>query len=467
MLLQHGFLGSNFWYSALAQDLAQRTNSIVVVPNIPSFGFFTCSGCSLSAVPMQQGVAALFIDPNRTSLNASATAAGYQGVLPEDFVLTGHSAGGGLAAGAGGFYADAVTPATNALKGVVMYDGVSSNGTFAGAVASLNRLNVPLYQIAAPPQAWNANGQTTSDLVALHPDQFVGDVLANGSHVDSLIGGNPTIDFLSQLLIKPSPPGNTQAVYTLANGWINDFYVGAGPEAPQYGIYGTAGQPIIMGNASAVVLPTPLASQLGPIEKLMKKLTGLIMPLIFGGSPSSVTVTPVTPVAANPTVTSPTANGVTGVKTGNTTLTIQVGSRTYNAPADWYFPTQADGSVQADGVIWLQHGFWPRARSTPCWPDRWRSRPTASSSRPHCRPSRRCSAQPAPSTAPRCRRPSRRCSLGSGRTEHQRQPAGYQGTLPEDFAIAGHSAGGGLAMAVAGDYVGSRRPPPTTTSSAW
>ncbi|MDX1888223.1 lipocalin family protein [Mycolicibacterium sp. 050158] len=257
MLLQHGFLGSNFWYSGLAQDLAQRTNSIVVVPNIPSFGFFTCSGCTLSAVPMQQGVAALFVDPSRTALNASAAAAGYQGVLPENVVLTGHSAGGGLAAAAGGFYADAVTPATNALKGVVMYDGVSSNGTFAGAVASLDRLNVPLYQIAAPPQAWNANGQTTNDLVALHPNQFVGDVLANGSHVDSLIGGNPTIDFFSQLFIKPSPPGNTQAVYTLANGWINDMYAGLGPTNGGYGTYGAPDQYVVLGQAAAVVLGPP------------------------------------------------------------------------------------------------------------------------------------------------------------------------------------------------------------------
>ena len=27
------------------------------------------------------------------------------------------------------------------------------------------------------------------------------------------------------------------------------------------------------------------------------------------------------------------------------------------APARWYFPTQADGSVDARGVIYLQHGF--------------------------------------------------------------------------------------------------------------
>jgi lipocalin len=257
MLLQHGFLGSKSWYSALAQDLAQRTNSIVVVPNIPSFGFFTCNGCTLSSVAMQQGVATLFVDPSRASLNASAAAAGYQGVLPEKFVLTGHSAGGGLATAAGGFYATAVAPSDNDLLGVVMYDGVSSNGTFSGALAALSALSIPVYQIAAPPQPWNANGQTTADLVALNPGQFVGVTLANGSHVDSLIGGVPIIDFVSQLVIKRSPPGNTQAVYTLANGWINDMYAGTGPANPVYGIYGAPDQYIVLGQAAAVVLGPP------------------------------------------------------------------------------------------------------------------------------------------------------------------------------------------------------------------
>ncbi|MBJ7336831.1 MAG: lipocalin family protein [Mycolicibacterium sp.] len=257
VLLQHGFLGSNFWYSALATDLAQRTNSIVVVPNIPSFGFFTCAGCTLSSAAMAQGVAGLFTDPTRTSLTASALAAGYHGVLPDEFLLTGHSAGGGLAAAAGGFYADTVAPSASDLLGVVMFDGVSSNGTFASAVASLDAKGIPIYQIAAPPQAWNANGQTTNDLVALHPGAFVGDVLANGSHVDSLIGGSPIIDFVSQLLIKRSPPGNTQAVYTLANGWINDMYAGLGPANGVYGTYGDPNQYIVLGPAAAVVLGPP------------------------------------------------------------------------------------------------------------------------------------------------------------------------------------------------------------------
>lgn len=257
MWLQHGFLGSKSWYSALAQELAQETNSVVVVPNIPSFGFFTCAGCSLNTVAMQQGVADLFADPNRVALTNSAGAAGYQGVLPDKFILTGHSAGGGLAAAAGGFYTDAVKPEDNDLLGVVMYDGVSSNGTFAPALASLRAAGIPLYQIAAPPQAWNANGQTTNDLVTLSPGQFVGAVLANGSHVDSLIGGSPIIDFFSQLFVKRSPPGNTDAVYTFATGWVNDMYAGRGPANPLYGIYGAPDQYIVLGQTAAVVLGPP------------------------------------------------------------------------------------------------------------------------------------------------------------------------------------------------------------------
>lgn len=167
MWLQHGFLASKSWYSALAQQLPQQTNSIVVVPNIPSFPFVTCSGCTLSDVPIQEGVAALFADSSRTSLNDSARAAGYLGTLPEKFILTGHSAGGGLAAAAGGFYTDTVALADNDL------------------------------------------------------------------------------------------PGNTQAVYTLAAGWINDMYASRGPTDPRYGIYGQPEQVIVLGPTATVVLGPP------------------------------------------------------------------------------------------------------------------------------------------------------------------------------------------------------------------
>ena len=255
--LQHGFLVNKWFYSELATSLAQQTNSIVVVPTVTS-NPLACAGCWLSGVPMQQAVAGLFVG-ERTALNLSAYEAGYRGgLLPETFVLAGHSAGGGLATAAGGYYAAALRPdEDSALVGVVMFDGVSSNGTFDGAVQELNVRNIPVYQIAAPPQAWNADGATTDDLVAALPGQFVGVELVDGSHVDSMLGRNAIVDFFLQLVTKFSPSGNTQAVYTLANGWIKDMYVGgAGPANPEFGIYGHPGQPIVLGEATAIVLPT-------------------------------------------------------------------------------------------------------------------------------------------------------------------------------------------------------------------
>ena len=253
--LQHGFLGDKSWYSALATTLAQRTNSIVVAPNLSSFPL-ACAGCWLNGVPMQRAVASMFLG-NRAALNISADAAGYQGTLPEDFLLTGHSAGGGFATAVAGYYA-ADNANDGSLRGVVMFDGFSFSGTLPNALQSLNSPYIPVYQVAAPPQLWNLFGATTDELVAARPGQFVGVVLARGSHVDSLVGGNPIIDFFAQLVAGFSPPGNTAAVYTLATGWINDLYAGLGP-TDGYGIYGAPDQYILVGHTAAVVLgPAPV-----------------------------------------------------------------------------------------------------------------------------------------------------------------------------------------------------------------
>ena len=235
--------------------MSQQTNSIVVAPNVPSFPLF-CSGCSLNDAAIQQGVASMFVG-DQAALNASAIAAGYQGTLPESFILAGHSAGGGFAAAVAGFYA-ANPGSERRLRGVVMFDGVTRDGVLPSALQSLENPYIPVYQIAAPAQAWNAFGATTAALVAARPGEFVGVTLAGGSHVDSLVGGNPIIDFFAQLVTRFSPAGNTAAVYTLAGGWINDLYQGLGP-TDGTGIYGAPDQYIVLGDAAAVVLaPAPL-----------------------------------------------------------------------------------------------------------------------------------------------------------------------------------------------------------------
>nr|WP_256736142.1 lipocalin family protein [Mycolicibacterium hippocampi] len=251
--LQHGFFGNKLFVSALARTLSQQTNSIIVAPNLPSFAPWSCAACQINSVEMQQAVASMFLG-DRTSLNTSATAAGLLSGLPESFILSGQSAGGGLATAAGGFYnADPLNEGD--LRGVVMFDGVSRLG-LTGALQSLDDPFIPVYQIAAPPQPGNASGVTTTELVSARPGQFVGVTLARGSHADSLIGANPLVDFFSQLATRFSPPGNTQAVYTLATGWINDLYQGLGP-TDGTGIYGAPSDYIVMGETAAIVLGPP------------------------------------------------------------------------------------------------------------------------------------------------------------------------------------------------------------------
>lgn len=258
--LQHGFSAIGWFYQPLAIELAGQTNSVVVTPTIPSIPLPL--GLWLNSPEMQRGVGSLFLG-GQPALNAAAHWAGYGGTLPQDFVLTGHSAGGGLATMAASNY---LTLGGNAglLKGVVMFDGVANNATgFGGAIANLQSANVPVYAVVAPPQPWNAQGATTNQLVSLYPNQFTGVEIVGGSHVDSMIGGHPVIDFVAQLLCGFSPPGATEAVYTLSTGWINDLYNGGIPAAPIYGIYGPApnnsyvvpgGQQLVLGQATGIVL---------------------------------------------------------------------------------------------------------------------------------------------------------------------------------------------------------------------
>ena len=260
--LEHGSPGTGSWYGQLAIALAEGTDSIVVTPTVSSI--LLPNGAWLNGTQMQQAVASLFLG-NEAALNTSATQAGYHGTLPQNFIMTGHSLGGAFATlAAGDYVADLGTnTASNHLLGVVMFDGAAnSSSAFAAAIDNLQTLHIPDYVVAAPPQLENGFGVTTNQLVSLYPGQFVGVELVNGSHVDSMLGDKPLIDFLAQVLVKVSPGGNTAAVYTLSTGWINDMFVGAGPTDPIYGVYGPTGgyvapggQQIILGPATGTVLP--------------------------------------------------------------------------------------------------------------------------------------------------------------------------------------------------------------------
>lgn len=461
--LQHGFMADKAYYSALATALAKQTNSIVVVPTISSLPL-TCSDCWINSVAMEKAAATMFIG-DRTALNASARAAGFDATLPEKFLLAGHSAGGGFAAAVAGFAVD-IGAAGNDLLGVIMYDGVSLNDTLSGALASLETADVPIYQIAAPPQMWNLFGLTTDELLSEREGEFDGHVLVGGSHIDSMLGSNPFVDLVAQLVTQSSPSGNTQAVHTLSSGWINDLYVGAGPDDPRYGLYGTAAQQLIMGDATAIALPDPTVHVLAEMEQSFKTLAATLIPLLFASTSAATPVSPAnsvghsgaTPPSAGATDDSPSvpaeSNGVTGVRVGHSDLHLQVGSDDYAAPADWYFPTQADGSVQPNGMIYLQHGFLGDKSEFSALAIQLAQQtnsivvvPTLPSSASIIDPDvylMSAATQQAVADLFVGDRTALNASAAA---------AGYQDTLPQRYILAGHSFGGGLAAAAGGDSV--------------
>jgi acetyl esterase/lipase len=264
--LQHGFLASGPWYSYTAAALAEQTNSIVVAPSITS-NFLSCDACWLGAPPMQQAVANLFTDDN-TALADSALAAGYTGPIPDRVVLVGHSLGGGLVAGTAGYMVDNDTD--DRLAGVVMLDGVGLDGTMT---ASLEKVpdGIPIYQLAAPRYFWNQFGVGTDALLEARPDQFIGVTLVGGSHVDSMRGGNPLIQFSQQLVSGFSTPANVAAAQILMVGWVNDMFAGNQDE----GIYLDPSEEFVFdtpaGEATVVALPNSLTKPflLNPLQALV------------------------------------------------------------------------------------------------------------------------------------------------------------------------------------------------------
>ncbi len=219
----------------VAVQIAGQTNSIVVVPVISSSEMPTQPGQYLGSAAMQQAVADMMLG-DRVALATSATAAGHQGLLPKKILLAGQRTGGGFAAEVAARTVDNGAAAN--LLGVVMFDGVASPNQFPASLAKLDALGIPLYQIASPPQAGNNWGSTTEQLVAIHPDQFVGVQLDDGSAMNAAI--------------------------TLATGWIKDIYEGRGPTDPLYGIYGdpndgtyVPNQQLMIGSTGGTVLPAP------------------------------------------------------------------------------------------------------------------------------------------------------------------------------------------------------------------
>ncbi|WP_006246972.1 hypothetical protein [Mycolicibacterium tusciae] len=252
--LQHGFLAAAPWYSYTAAALAEQTNSIVVAPSITS-NFLDLGQCWLGGAPMHQAMAGLFADGN-TALAESALAAGYGGDIPDRVVLMGHSLGGGAVSGIAGYMTE--NGSADRLAGVVLLDGVGLNGQMADDLRKVDS-DIPIYQLAAPKYMWNTFGSGTAALIQARPDaDFYGVTLVDGSHVDSMRGGNWLIQFSQQLVAGFSKPQNVAAANILMVGWVNDMFAGSRDN----GIYLNSGETFTLvtpgGQATLVDLPNSL-----------------------------------------------------------------------------------------------------------------------------------------------------------------------------------------------------------------
>ncbi|CAN5424179.1 hypothetical protein BH11ACT7_BH11ACT7_18030 [soil metagenome] len=283
--LQHGVLATGPMYSYTAAYLAERTNSIVVATTITS-NPFADGGLWLGGDNMHKAVAQLFLDEDREALNASLTEATVKAgtptlTVPLDFVLVGHSLGGGFAPGVAGHYAEGLVArradgadAPNHLDGLVLLDAVPFPPILPNAMDRLKALEdsnggdpgdyIPVYEIGAPLNYLNSTSAVNEELSDARPGKFNGVVINGGVHMDGMLGGNPLIQASSYLVAGIPQPQNPPAVQRLMAGWINDMFAERiDPTTGRCltdcdGSYGDPGETIVIpgdaGEASAVVI---------------------------------------------------------------------------------------------------------------------------------------------------------------------------------------------------------------------
>jgi pimeloyl-ACP methyl ester carboxylesterase len=205
---------------------------------------------------MHAAVAKLFLG-DRADLLASAKAAGFEGdALPERFVIAGHSGGGQLAGGAAGYYEEFGSDDEDPdLVGVLLLDTSPVGGAIERGVGKIPD-DIPVYTIAAAPSFLNSQGGVEKVLEDARPDQFVGVQLVNGTHGDAFQTHNLIVQIGGWIVGLGIPrPENIEAVQTLAQGWINDWYDGT-----DTGVHGDPGTMVDIpgtGGAKAYLLPAP------------------------------------------------------------------------------------------------------------------------------------------------------------------------------------------------------------------
>ena len=285
--LQHGYRGVGPMYSYTASWLAERTNSIVVVPTLSSNPYVR-DGFWLGDDQVYRATAALLLG-DRDALTASALAAGFakrygaDAALPDRFTLVGHSLGAGVVAGTAGYYAEAIieSGAVNQLAGVITLDGAPPGTVLADALDKLDGLGtyIPVIELGAPREDGSPR-RVDAALNEHRPGHFNGVILDNGQHLDSMQGGSKAIQLISYLNQGFPTEQNKSAAQTLIAGWINDIFAGridsstgACEGAGCAGIYGQPGAAVSIetpvGPATGVVIGTSAA----PVTTVFRPLS--------------------------------------------------------------------------------------------------------------------------------------------------------------------------------------------------
>lgn len=272
---QHGFMAAGPFYSYTAARLAEATNSIVVATTLTS-NFLSCDGCWVGGSPMHRAVADLFLDGN-TALAQSALAAGYGATLldgVDKVALIGHSAGGGLSAGAAGYMARNGT--LDKLAGVVMLDGVGFGDVTPDALAKLPQ-DFPIYNLAARAYYWNMSGVTNTAMETWRPGGFNGVKLTDSSHGDAMTGGNLFVQIAMNLVTGWPKPANVRAAEMISAGWLNDMFAGT----KDSGYYGVPNQTIEIETSSGTATADVLPGRTDTLT-LFDYLFGFVSQILFG-----------------------------------------------------------------------------------------------------------------------------------------------------------------------------------------
>ena len=147
-----------------------------------------------------------------------------------------------------------------------MLDGVGFGSVVPDALDALPD-DLPIYNLAGRSYFWNISGAANTALSDARPGEFVGVRLVDGLHSDTMLGGNPLVQFALYLVTGFSREQNIDASEILNAAWLNDMFAGQ-TTAPYYGDPGELLQiETPRGTATAYVTPGP-AERLSLIDHL-------------------------------------------------------------------------------------------------------------------------------------------------------------------------------------------------------